>query len=77
MIILNNTIFSIGEEYLKLYTWVQIYNRLKHLIYSFKSFVLRIVTWSSNCLLRVIIIRYLKAYNSVQIICIKNSYLKL
>ena len=39
-------------------------------------FVLRIVTWSSNCLLRIII-SYLKADNCVPIICIKNSYLKL
>ena len=43
-----------------------------------KLFVLRIVTWSSNCLLRIIIIiSYLKPFNCVQIICIKNSYLKL
>ena len=46
---------------------------------AYKLFVLRIVTWSSNCLLRIIIIiiSYLKPYNCVQIICIKNSYLKL
>ena len=32
--------------------------------YNCKLFVLRIVTWSSNCLLRIIIIiSYLKAYN--------------
>ena len=28
-----------------------------------KLFVLRIVTWSYNCLLRIIIISYLKSYN--------------
>ena len=34
--------------------------------------------WSSNCLLRIIIIiSYLKPFNCVQIIYIKNSYLKL
>ena len=40
-------------------------------------FVLRRFTGSYNCLLRIIIIIYLKAYNCVPIICIKNSYLKL
>ena len=33
--------------------------------YNCKLFVLEIVTWSSNCLLRVII-SYLKSYNCVQ-----------
>ena len=37
-----------------------------------KLFVLRIVAWSFNCLLRIII-SYLQAYISVQIICIKNT----
>ena len=37
------------------------------------------VTWSYNCLLRIIIIiiSYLKAYNCVPIFCINNGYLKL
>ena len=39
--------------------------------------MLRMVTWSYYCLLKIIIIIYLKPYNCVQIICIKNSYLKL
>ena len=46
-----------------------------------KLFVLRIVTWSSNCLLRIIIIiiiiSYLKPFNCVQIICIKNCLLRI
>ena len=38
-----------------------------------KLFALRIVTWSNNCLLRIIIIiSYLKPCNCVQIICIKR-----
>ena len=45
--------------------------------YNLESFVLRMVTWSYNCLLRIIIIIYLKAYNCVAIICIKYCYLKL
>ena len=44
----------------------------------YKLFVSWIVTWSSNCLQRIIIIiSYLKAYNPVPIIRIKNTYLKL
>ena len=57
-----------------------IHIQLEYLLpYNCKLFVLRIVTWSSNCLLRIIIIiiSYLKPFNCVQIICIKNSYLKL
>ena len=34
------------------------------MLYKFKLFVLRTVTWSSNCLLKII--RYLKPYNCVQ-----------
>ena len=36
-------------------------------------FVLRIVTWSSNCLLRIIIISWLKPYDLVQ----TNDYYKI
>ena len=51
--------------------------QLKYLLpYNCKLFVLRIVTSNFNCLLRIIIISYLKPYNCVQIICIKNNYLK-
>ena len=45
--------------------------------YNCKLFVLQIITWSYNYLLRTIIISYLKPYKGVQIICIKNNYLKL
>ena len=41
------------------------------MIYKSKLFVLRIVAWSYDCLVRIIIISYLKPYNYVQIICIR------
>ena len=56
-----------------LFTW-------NHIIV-WKLFILKIVTWSYNGLLSIIIIiiiiSYMKPYNCVEIICIKNSYLKL
>ena len=40
-----------------------------------KLFVLKVVTWSYDCLQRIIIISYLKPYNCLQIIGVE--YLKL
>ena len=41
-----------------------------------KLFVLRIVTWSYNCLQMIIISSYLKACDGLQIISIRSEYLK-
>ena len=43
------------------------------MLYGYKLFLLRIVTWSYNSLLQIIIIIYLKPYNCAQ----TNDYYKI
>ena len=51
-------------------------NTWNHSIVS-NLFVLKIVTSSDKCLLKIVIISYLKPYHCVQIICVGKEYLKL